>query len=304
MGRKKSEFSSDDPLRDKPEFMDEQMSTAEEFEGDVMDEITVTRNDSDPKSSEEIDDKSDIQKFLFPIKRGRGRPRLSENIKRERAADRALSGIGKRKRGRPRKQDTLNGPTKPKSPRTAIPRILFSSFVGKEFPRKRRGRPPKKPMSLPPPPNPSIRRNYESRLGPQIDRLASLVDRLENRINFDGLIDEDADIDSEQELEKQIFILQRNFNVKTELKNDFKVIVKCYLEDLAAVSRCLLTSVTSYKDSGKIILYEIWISEIAQLEFAKISSSKIFEKEVTDMFKAETVVKTMTIPARWWQRTS
>lgn len=313
MGRKKSEFSSDNPSN---QSIDEELSTTEELDDNAMETTIVKTEDVDVRvSTEEVDEgKSDAPMVVLPKKRGR-KPKHFHKIAKKHVVDQMGHGeiVVKRKRGRPRKYGIPNGTNQvPMSTREPIPRILLNTFQ-QDLPRRRRGRPRKYPLVLTTYDNTVANTNAnsnndddddnnESRLGSQVDRLASLVDRLENRINLDGLIDEDTDIESEQEVDKQIFLLQRNFNVKLDVKQDFKAIVKSYLEDLGAVQGCLIASVRSYKDTGRIILYEIWESEVEQLEFTKGSSSKIFEKEASEMLKSNTVVKNMSIPARWWQQ--
>ncbi|CAI9715127.1 N-terminal EF-hand calcium-binding protein 1-like isoform X2 [Octopus vulgaris] len=138
----------------------------------------------------------------------------------------------------------------------------------------------------------------QTTLSTQLYRLSSLVDRLENRINFDGFVDEEVDVQDDGE----IILLQRNFSIKLDSKETFKNKMRNYIEALHKISGCLNSSVRSFKNSGKLTLYEVWSSEFQQARFAESSEWKTFEEQISEMLDDEIEVKTMNIPAHWWQK--
>ena len=131
------EFSS----KGKSQSIDEELSTTEEFECDPMevttDGIAIVRTSTEETNG----NRSDALREAPPVKRGRGRPRLSEKIVAKRAAEQ--KNVVKRKRGRPRKYDINSGSSKATKPsRKSVPRIFLKTIVEGNYPRQR-GRPRK-----------------------------------------------------------------------------------------------------------------------------------------------------------------
>ncbi|CAE1313405.1 unnamed protein product [Acanthosepion pharaonis] len=135
-------------------------------------------------------------------------------------------------------------------------------------------------------------------LSTQVYRLSSLVDRLENRINFDGFVDEEVDVQEDGE----ILLLQRNFFIKPNSKEDFKDKMRNYIEALHKISGCLNSSVRTYKNTGKLTLYEVWSSEFQQTRFGESAEWRNFEEQISDLLEDKIEIKTMNIPAYWWQK--
>ncbi|XP_013412335.1 N-terminal EF-hand calcium-binding protein 1-like [Lingula anatina] len=96
-------------------------------------------------------------------------------------------------------------------------------------------------------------------LNMQIERLRGLVDRLENRVNFEGIKEEQKDVPEEQ----MMLLVHRRFPVSPDRMKAFRGSLRMYIEGTNEDERCLNVSVLTYSGSDMFILYEMWESKEA-----------------------------------------
>jgi len=126
----------------------------------------------------------------------------------------------------------------------------------------------------------------------QVDRLAKLLDRVERKVNFDGFRDEEV----VQGEDNTLTLVQREFSVGQEQLDDFKGLLRAYVDVTQGFRGCLNVSVRELRDSNLFSVYEIWTSEDKHLsnndaeEFKKLLE---FATETNNMMK---------IPDSWWKR--
>ncbi|KAL3859501.1 hypothetical protein ACJMK2_009719 [Sinanodonta woodiana] len=130
------------------------------------------------------------------------------------------------------------------------------------------------------------------RLETQVDRLATLLDRMENRVNFDGVVDEEVDTDADNTL----LLLQVDMDVKTDKKEDFKNATRDYIEAANSSPGCLSISVRSYIDSNKFTMYQVWTSEEEQRSYMGSDASCKYEESHQENLASPTQTRSI-----WWQ---
>ncbi|XP_064599196.1 N-terminal EF-hand calcium-binding protein 1-like isoform X2 [Liolophura sinensis] len=135
-------------------------------------------------------------------------------------------------------------------------------------------------------------------LSAQVDRLAALLDRLENRVNFDGITDEDINL----EVDDVVVLVQRTLPVKSGSEEEYKRELKEYIQTSERGDGCLHVNVRSYKENGKMVIYEIWESNKQLKRFEDGPASKSLADLNATHLSSPLEIQTMTIPAQWWRK--
>ncbi|XP_055892249.1 N-terminal EF-hand calcium-binding protein 1-like isoform X2 [Biomphalaria glabrata] len=138
-----------------------------------------------------------------------------------------------------------------------------------------------------------------SLLNVQIDRLASLLDRVERKINFDGFRDEEIVTDSDD----TILLVQREFFVLEDKLDDFVAQLRAYVDTTQGFRGCLNLSVREIKPNHSYIIYELWVSEEKYLHNCDSPSTKQLVSVTAELLKKPETVHSMMIPKSWWKRT-
>ncbi|XP_067651493.1 N-terminal EF-hand calcium-binding protein 1-like isoform X2 [Haliotis asinina] len=132
----------------------------------------------------------------------------------------------------------------------------------------------------------------------QVDRLENLIDKLESKVNFDNFVDEEV----VSEPECLMLMIQRNFEVKTEDLDNFKSSLKSYVESIQGVGGCRNVSVRSFRDSNKLTVYEIWISEADKKRCEESAASCTFMTDIASQLVTPETGSSMTVPGSWWRQ--
>ncbi|RUS69769.1 hypothetical protein EGW08_022465 [Elysia chlorotica] len=132
----------------------------------------------------------------------------------------------------------------------------------------------------------------------QIDRLAQLIDRLENKVNLDGFRDEEV-VAGEDDL---VLMVQREFSVKEASVDDFQSQLRAYVDLTQGFKGCLSASVRKLLDSHCFTIYEIWSTEERYLKNSESEATQILSQKTAELLEKPETVHTMKIPGSWWKR--
>lgn len=135
-------------------------------------------------------------------------------------------------------------------------------------------------------------------LDSQVDRLSSLLDRLEKRVNFDGIVDEEVDVSED----KKVLLSQLDMTIKSGQEDSFKSSMRAYIEATNSAPGCLNVTVRSFKDSSQFTMYEIWTSESKQTGHMETEAGKAFKQSLDANTDEPGKFRSVIIPASWWQR--
>lgn len=135
-----------------------------------------------------------------------------------------------------------------------------------------------------------------STLTAQVDRLSTLLDRLEHGVNTDGFVDEDLEALSSD----KYYLVEFETNIKGDSKEVFRKAMRTYIEGANNAEGCLSTCVRYYKDIGSFALYEIWDSEE---NFKKYNSDGTkFSVQMKEYIDGPVNNKGLDFPASWWKK--
>ncbi|CAG2212295.1 unnamed protein product [Mytilus edulis] len=130
----------------------------------------------------------------------------------------------------------------------------------------------------------------------QVDRLSTLLDRLEHGVNTDGFVDEDL----EALASDKYYLVEFETNIKGDSKEVFRKAMRTYIEGANNAEGCLSTCVRYYKDIGSFALYEIWDSEE---NFKKYNSDGTkFSVQMKEYIDGPVNNKCLDFPASWWKK--
>ncbi|KAH3769609.1 N-terminal EF-hand calcium-binding protein 1-like [Dreissena polymorpha] len=131
----------------------------------------------------------------------------------------------------------------------------------------------------------------------QVDRLAKLLNRMEKKVNFDGLVDEEVDITDD----KIVLLYQQDLTVKDGQMDSFKTQLRKYIEVTNSAPGALTMSVRSFKDTPKFSIYEVWTSDDLRARHLQAQGPKEFTDCVAGMTEKRTE-SVVHIPSTWWRR--
>lgn len=132
----------------------------------------------------------------------------------------------------------------------------------------------------------------------QVERLARLVDRLEKRVNFDGIVDEEVDVTND----KKLLLCQLDMKIKSGQESAFRDSMRKYIEGTNTAAGCLSVTVRSFKDSNQFTMYEVWTSEPLQSSHVSSETGQVFKKSLETNTDGQIQARSVVIPASWWHR--
>ncbi|XP_041376232.1 N-terminal EF-hand calcium-binding protein 1-like isoform X2 [Gigantopelta aegis] len=135
-------------------------------------------------------------------------------------------------------------------------------------------------------------------LNQQVDRLASLVDKLEHKVNFEGFTDEEL----VTEPDSLVLMVQRDFNVRDSHIDDFRKSLRSYVEAVQGIGGCLNVCVRNFQNTGRFSMYEIWESEEKQQKSADTDAVRSFNNDNKQNLQTDEVSSSISVPANWWKR--
>ncbi|KAK3086258.1 hypothetical protein FSP39_015845 [Pinctada imbricata] len=123
----------------------------------------------------------------------------------------------------------------------------------------------------------------------QVDRLATLLDRLEHGVNFKGFVDEDLNATEND----QNVLVQREMKILQEKKEEFNKVIRQYIEDTNNAEGAMNVSIRYFKDSGYFTLYEVWQAE---KQYEDYEASGKFKAKFKDLLEEEESPRSVTFP--------
>ncbi|XP_038663077.1 N-terminal EF-hand calcium-binding protein 2 isoform X2 [Scyliorhinus canicula] len=120
--------------------------------------------------------------------------------------------------------------------------------------------------------------NREEGLESQINRLAELIGRLEN---------------------KHLFLVRQHMTVGQKQLGEFGCSVKQYLKDVSVQQDCFHVTAVRLPDGLTFVVYEFWESEEQWKNHLQSSRSKAFQHVKVDTLTQPETVSTLFIPAAW-----
>ncbi|XP_037346019.2 N-terminal EF-hand calcium-binding protein 1 [Pungitius pungitius] len=135
----------------------------------------------------------------------------------------------------------------------------------------------------------------------QINRLQQLLDKLECQgPKLEPLNEEDpAGTDK-----SNILLVQRQMTATDGDLDNFRKVLKSYVEATAAHGDNLHVSVQKLPGKSSYIMYEFWQDRVSWMSYLQSNSSKDFQRCAIDMLEDAEVVSTMLLPASWWIMTN
>lgn len=132
----------------------------------------------------------------------------------------------------------------------------------------------------------------------QVDRLTSLLDRLENRVNFDGIVDEEVDVEQDE----KFLLLQVDMKIASGQEEGFREGMRSYIEATNAAPGCLSVTVRSMKGRNDFTMYEVWTSPAQQEIHMKTDAGQAFRQNQEKTLEGPATERSILIPASWWKR--
>ncbi|XP_061544786.1 N-terminal EF-hand calcium-binding protein 1 isoform X2 [Phycodurus eques] len=139
--------------------------------------------------------------------------------------------------------------------------------------------------------------NEEAESNSQIARLRRLLDQLECQ----GPKLEPVKLDTPA---ANILLLQRKMAVNHSDEDNFRNVLKSYVDATAAHSDNLHVSIQKVPEKSSYVIYEFWRDRASWMSYLQSSSSKDFQRCVINMMEETEVVSTMLLPASWWMMTN
>ncbi|XP_078525112.1 N-terminal EF-hand calcium-binding protein 2 [Lissotriton helveticus] len=137
----------------------------------------------------------------------------------------------------------------------------------------------------------------EEGLETQINRLAELIGRLENKtMSFDlhqRLSDNDSTASS------YLLLVRHEMNVAPKHVGEFCSSLKQYLKNAAGQRDCFHVTAVRLPDGVTFIVYEFWETEQEWKRHLQSSSSKMFQHVKVDTLTQPDSVSTVSVPAAW-----
>ncbi|KAL5021281.1 hypothetical protein ScPMuIL_000436 [Solemya velum] len=144
----------------------------------------------------------------------------------------------------------------------------------------------------------NLRFEVNSALTSQIDRLTALLDRMENKVNFDGFTDEELTAEEDQ----KTLLLQIDLAVKEDEMDNFRNSVRDYVEATNNAPGCLSISVQHYMNSVKFSIYEVWSTADQQSSYSQSDASKNFLQKCETHLSQPVDTRSVLFPASWWKK--
>ncbi|KAK7115208.1 N-terminal EF-hand calcium-binding protein 1-like isoform X2 [Littorina saxatilis] len=132
----------------------------------------------------------------------------------------------------------------------------------------------------------------------QVERLASLLDRLETKVEFDNFRDEEVVMGEDQ----TVLLVQREFKLKEDKVEEFRALLRSYVDVTQGFNGCLNISVRDLRDSNTFIIYEVWKTENEYIHNCDSAATRKLVECSAELLVTPETVHSMKIPATWWKR--
>ncbi|XP_070759393.1 N-terminal EF-hand calcium-binding protein 1 [Enoplosus armatus] len=135
----------------------------------------------------------------------------------------------------------------------------------------------------------------------QINRLQQLLDKLECQGPKLEPLKEDTLAGT---YKSNILLVQRQMSVTDKDLDNFRKVLKGYVDATSAHSDNLHVSIQKLPGKSCYIMYEFWQDRISWMSYLQSNGSKDFQRCIIDMLEDAEVVSTMLLPASWWIMTN
>ncbi|XP_030833669.1 N-terminal EF-hand calcium-binding protein 1 [Strongylocentrotus purpuratus] len=135
-----------------------------------------------------------------------------------------------------------------------------------------------------------------SSLTSEVNRLACLLTRLEQKVKINPV---DEEIVSDESKANLAFLVSRKFTAIDEKDKDFRSNLRTYVDAAGKVDGCTTVSVRAFAGTSHYVIYEIWGTEEDWKTHFASNASKIFRRENVDLLDRPEQLSSMAIPAKW-----
>ncbi|XP_078399067.1 N-terminal EF-hand calcium-binding protein 2 isoform X1 [Cetorhinus maximus] len=139
--------------------------------------------------------------------------------------------------------------------------------------------------------------NREEGLESQINRLAELIGRLENKTMWLDL--QQKVMDNENLTCSHLFLVRQHMAVGQKQLGEFGCSLKQYLKDVSVQQDCFHVTAVRLPDGFTFVVYEFWESEEQWKNHLQSTRSKAFQHVKVDTLTQPEIVSTLFIPAAW-----
>ncbi|XP_053305460.1 N-terminal EF-hand calcium-binding protein 2 [Spea bombifrons] len=137
----------------------------------------------------------------------------------------------------------------------------------------------------------------EDGLEAQINRLAELIGRLENKtLSFDL---QQKLSDSENTSAAYLFLVRQELKVSQNGLGEFCSSLKQYLKNVSGQNECFHVAAVRLPDSVTFIVYEFWDNEEEWKRHLQSEPCKIFRHVKVDALAQPESISTLSVPAAW-----
>ncbi|XP_054763442.2 N-terminal EF-hand calcium-binding protein 1-like [Lytechinus pictus] len=130
----------------------------------------------------------------------------------------------------------------------------------------------------------------------EVNRLADLVTRLEQKVKINPV---DEEIVSDESKANLAFLVSRKFTAIEERDKAFRSNLRTYVEAAGREDGCTTVSVRAFSGTSHYVVYEIWESEEDWKSHFASESFKIFRRENVDLLDRPEQLSSMAVPAKW-----
>ncbi|KAM9759706.1 N-terminal EF-hand calcium-binding protein 1 isoform 1-T1 [Menidia menidia] len=131
----------------------------------------------------------------------------------------------------------------------------------------------------------------------QINRLQQLLDKLECQGPKLEPVKEDTLAST---YKSNILLVQRQMSVVDEDLDNFRKVLKSYIDATSAHPDNLNVSVQKLSGKSCYIMYEFWQDRLSWMSYLQSNNCKDFQRCIIDMLEDTEAVSTMLLPASWW----
>ncbi|XP_025076329.1 N-terminal EF-hand calcium-binding protein 1-like isoform X1 [Pomacea canaliculata] len=142
-----------------------------------------------------------------------------------------------------------------------------------------------------------VEKGISPALSAQVERLASLIEHLETKINFDGFRDEEV-IPGE---DTTLLLVQREFVSKENKIEEFRAQLRSYVDVTQGFNGCLNISVRDLRATNTFSVYEIWSTEELYIQNCDSAATKTLYQTSAELLERPETVHSMKIPITWWR---
>ncbi|XP_016350121.1 N-terminal EF-hand calcium-binding protein 2-like [Sinocyclocheilus anshuiensis] len=131
----------------------------------------------------------------------------------------------------------------------------------------------------------------------QINRLAELIGRLENKTVWFDLHQRLTDTDGTSSA--SLYLIRQEMNVSQKQLGDFCEALKQYLKNVSAQRDCFHVTAVRLPDGLSFVVYEFWDGEKEWKRHLQTAACKAFQHVKVDTLCQPEAVSAVTVPAAW-----